>query len=292
MKTKRNKPPSLPKNLPAKIDPKAKTPSNIMNPYMYEQIRDYLKNGGERERVNQMIPGHPELLQEYEKYGNEYDRIKQAEYAQEDWEKLKKIVDDMEDNMKMIVSLKRKAKEENKSRKTEHKYQKFFDFLDANIDFITNLIYLRHSPKSIVSILRDIEPALTNMIFHHWKEETELVDELIFAYKASGEEHMNYAKEFMEEWLNPKIHPELNFHHTALVREIGLFHQRFAEYMDRKRWGKKIEIIEEKEQRKVIEGKNLDKLLEKMDSLVERRRKMDEPEESGENIEFTEFEEI
>src|ERR1017187_4405691 len=102
---KRNVPPSVPSNLPAKLDAKSSTPASEMNPAMYETIRDYLKAGEDRSRVNSMIIGHPKLLEEYLKYGNEYDRIKQAEYGQPEWEELKKIAEDMEDTLKMVQSI-------------------------------------------------------------------------------------------------------------------------------------------------------------------------------------------
>lgn len=279
--------------LPAKLDPKAKTSPFKMNPQVYEWIRDFLKAGGDPNRVNEMIPGRPDLMYSYLEYHNEYDRIKQAEYGQDDYETLKNIAKDMEESLEFALSLKRKAK--GSKRKSEHKYKIYFDFLDDAIELISNLIYLGYSPKFICMKLSESMPGITPMIYSHWKDETDHVDELIFAYKASGEEFMHSAKDFMEEWLDPNKHPELGVQHVGLVREIGLWKQRMAEFMDRKKFGKRIEIFDETPQKKYLEGKDLDKFLEGLEKArfgnpSESDEKKEE--EKSEESEYTEFEEL
>ena len=287
---KRNKKPEFSERK-RKVEVSIRFDPKEMNPQMYERIRDYLRNGGDKDRIATMVPGYPNLYETYKRYGDEYHRIKNAEYGQEDLDTLNKIADEMEENLNFGLSLRRNnTKGEKSERKTEHKYQAQFDFLDKNIELIANLIYLRKPTKDIVNMMRDYMPSLTNIIYCYWAKETEKVDELIFAYQSSGEEYMQWAKEFLMEWL---VKEDLSMQHVGLVREISLWSSRYAEFMDRKRWGKKIEIIEEKPQQKVITGKDLDKFLQGLNDAFEERDNDDDiKEEKRDDGEFTEFEEI
>lgn len=258
---KDNRPPIPPKNLPAIIDPKRKTSPFEMNELMYEWIKEYLENGGDKSAIDSML-GIDGLYEAYKRYRWEYNRIKTSEAGQPSWEILKQMAHEMEEDLRVVQLLKKKQGK----RKNDSKYEAQFQFLDSNIEYICNLIYTLRSNLWIAGHMKHCGcPNLTPIIFEYWMKETDKVDELIFAYKASANQHMAHAVEFMKEWLDPELHPELGMQHVGLVREIGLYHQRFAEYMDRKKFGKRIEVVDETPQKKYLEGKDLDKFLEGLD---------------------------
>jgi hypothetical protein len=184
-------------------------------------------------------------------------------------------------------------------------YEKQYRFLDSRIEQIENMIYLCVSPKRICIELAKSCHGLTPIIYHHWKDETKYLDRIKFAYTASAEEHMNSAHEFLQEWLDPSIHPELDMQHVGIVREIGLFRSRMAEFLDRKKWGKKVEIVDERPQTKVISGRDLQTFLEGInnakkeideedfeESDLNEEKENVENEESNEDEGYIDYEEI
>lgn len=216
-----------------------------------------------------------------------------------------KILDDLNEkkkNMKDHISTGLSITKKRKKIK-EDSYQRFYNELDNRIELIENLIYLCLSPKQICLALikphkttegQTLQPIryLTPIIFHRWLEVTNHVDRIQFAYKCSADEHMARAEEFMLDWLSK---PELDMQHVGIVREVGLFHSRMADYMNRKKYGKQTTVLDEKPQSKVIAGRDMQKFLENLTTIA---NKINNPEENTEESndsdeeEYEEFEEI
>ena len=261
-----------------------------MNAQIYAMILAFIKKNnlklGDNTAaiINKLIPGKPELYTSFRQFKRRYDADKRLEKKQAQLDGLNKVIDNMEEHREFGLSLVKKRAKKSK----DNPYQVQFDFLDKNIELIENLIYLCVSPKRICQQLHPDCTTLTPIIFHHWKDETTHIDRLIFAYKASAEEHINKGMEFMKEWLAA---PELDMQHVGIVREIGIYHSRMAEFLDRKKWGKKVEVVDERPQQKVLDGRDLNAFLQGINDAADRMREKRE-DEPNDNDEYEDAEEV
>ena len=259
-----------------------------MNDFIYKMIVDFIRLRGLNNKegikhfVNRLIPGKPLLYDTFILYHKRFKKIQLIEKKQLLVDKLNEEMDNMEEHKNFGLSIIKKKRK--KGEKEQHEYQREFDFLDSKIEEIQNMIYLGVSPKRICEFYFNQYPkmfALTPIIFAYWAEETKHIEKIKFAYKASAEEHMNLSRDFMLEWLNKEKHPELDMQHVGIVREIALWHSRMAEFHDRKRYGKKIEITNETAQTKVISGKDLNAFLEGLGRVAEKINAEEREAESG-----------
>ena len=270
-----------------------------MNPTIYKMILDFIEirglttEQGKKHYVNKLMPNKPNLYDTFLAYRRIYLQIVRSEKKQQLVDKLNEEIDNMEDHKNFGLSLVKKRVKGDK--KKDHIYKKEFDFFDKNIELIQNMIYMGVSPVRICEHFYPKMKSITPIIFAYWKDETKHIEKLIFAYKSSGEQHMYLSKDFMMDWLDKEKHPELDMQHVGIVREIALWHSRMAGFLDRKKWGAKVEVTDERAQVKVISGKDLNSFLEGLGKVAEKinseSEESEEGEESAEDIDFTDFEE-
>ena len=268
---------------------------DIFDPYemsesIYNRIVAYVESSGLKNKkaienlVNHLFNGKRNLYKSYILYGKYKKKLQLREYKEKKLKELNEYIENMKEYREFGLSIKPQKQKANRGKK-EHPHKEIFDWLDLHVPQITELIYLGCSPKQICLKLGPFCAGLglSPMVFHHWKDETEHIDELQYAYKCSAEEHMNRSSEFMREWL---ANPDLTMQHVGIVREIGLWHSRMAEFLDRKRWGRKIEITNDQPQRKVLDGKDINKVLQKLGDAIKKA----EDEENGKEFEEEDLE--
>ena len=259
-----------------------------INFQVYEMVRDYIRSGATKKDVNKMFPGKPKLFEAYEKYKSEFKQEKKLDNKQKETDRLNKYIDDMEEHKEFGLSLIRKRAKKIKNDPNKPLY----NWLDSKLDEICELIYLCVSPKNICYNLLDKyttarELKLTPLKFHRWKDITQHIEDLQFAYKTSAEEHINMGKDILE---HAALDQKLDMQHASVIRQLSIYHARMAEFLDRKKYGQKVQIIDERPQQKVIGGKDLDKFLS---GLSEIAGKVNTPKiNSFENVEDVEDEDI
>ncbi len=267
----------------------------LMDAFIYNLILNNIKlrklksDKAKEFYVNTMLPARPDLWHHFNEYAKIVEFNEKVAKNQRILDELNKILDDMKDTDNFgreLVSKKKKPREGSE----EDKYQKEFEYFDSNIDKIMEWIVLCVPPKRIVYELKTWFPGLSMTAFYYWKDWTKHGKKLAFAYKCSGEEHMHLSQEFMLNWLNS---PRLDMQHVGIVREIGLYHSRMAEFLDRKKWGRKVEITNEKPAPKMISGRDLTKFLEGITDAAEKVNSSEEKEEVAdfEEVEFEDSEE-
>lgn len=234
--------------------------------------------------VNKFLPNKPHLWESYVAYRGIYYKNLEIKKKQELLDQINEEAQDMEDHLKFGLSITKKRVKTEK----DDPYKKYYDFLDLRIDEVENLIYLGVSPKKICLHLSKFIIGLTPIIYHHWKDSTKHINRIIFAYKASAEEHMNLSKEFMEKWLSNK---DLDMQHVGIVREVALWHSRMAGFYDRKKFGAKVEIIDDKPAQKVLKGADIVDFLSEVGKAAKRINDMENAEEIEEEDKDKEEEE-
>jgi len=268
----------------------------VMDRVLYETITELLERANLKRWkakiwfVNHLIQGRPHLWDDY--YGFRYINLSlvRREIREKSYQELLDKIEDMNDFRNLGLSLKGKRKKP----QPQNPYQREFNFLDENITKIENFIYLTVSPKRMCMEFAKQMPTITPIIFHRWKEETQFIERLRFAYTCSAEEHMNQSREFLLEWLGK---PELDMQHVGIVREVALWSSRMAEYLNRKQWGKKVEVIDDRPQQKVMDGKDLKSFLSSINTIAGNINNPTEQDEFEEDFEeqsgdFTDFEEV
>lgn len=288
----------------------------LMNIELYNRINNALEKnriGSDETRirqfVNRLIKSRPSLYRQWSAFHEIRIKLKKKENS--DWivNELLKHLENMEENKNFGLSVIKDrrgsgssgSKSRTKKSENTHEYQEFFDILDENIKAIQELIILCVTPKKIVIELSGRVGGLRKLnmtIYYSWKDYTKYQNELKMAVKYSAAEYMHLSVEFMEDWLNK---PFLEMKHSAIVREIGLYYSRMAGFLDQQKWGKKVEIIDDRPQNKVLDGRDLETFLAGLGDVAERERikarsvqfsKDVEEDAEKEEEGFTEFEEM
>lgn len=301
-----------------------------MNGEIYEMIKLYIANGFTEDEINQLIPGKPNLYSHYIAFSDSYEKKKDEEFKKwaEQEKGLMKVLNFEEGRIKAkVTNEKKKRKKEIKNKRITKKltnklndikdfrkmkqlikstriggkkkgsdinpeYKEEFEFLDSQIEKIEDLIVLCVTPLRIIAELnkvwkREVRPT----IFFKWIEESKYIKRLKEAERHSAEVQISLGKEFMLSWLN---NPELNMQHVGIVREIGLWHSRQAGFLNRRKWGNKVEVVDDRPQQKIISGKDINMFLEGLTNAAKNREEEESADESeGENQgEFSDYEEV
>lgn len=239
--------------------------------------------------INRQVPGKPNLWETFRRYKKTYEKIKLSKAKQLLLDRINDKINDMEEAKNFGLQLRKKRD------KPEDAYAREFAFLDNKIDDIEVLIYLGVSPTRICYELSKTFKSLNPIVFHRWSDSTEHVDRLIYASKKSAENYIHLGKDFLLDWLNPEIHPELDMQHTSIVREVALYYSRMAEFADRKKYGKQIKVEDDRPQQKVLHGADLLKYLSGLNDLADKLNNTQDGEKSNESSneesEYTDFEE-
>ncbi len=248
--------------------------------------------------VNRLFPNQSRLYDIFLRFHENYIKNKRYEERKIKGQALMDKLNDEKDNMEDAKNFglqisKRKKKKGDKEELTEQQ-QRIYKRLDEIVDNVCLWIYLCVSPKRICIELCKNDSKyffdLNPIIYNHWADWTEHKEKLVYAWKKSAEEHMFASQEFLLEWLDKEKHPELNMQHVGIVREVALWKSRMAGFLDRKKFGAKVEITDDQKQVRVLTGSDLNKFLEGITKAAKKINaedvKEDEIEDMDEDGEF------
>jgi hypothetical protein len=132
-------------------------------------------------------------------------------------------------------------------------YDLEFNFLNLNIDRIEDMIMLCLSPYEICERLSVSWSGISGnnekfrmLVYLKWCEETKYLDRITNATRLSADIEMSLGKDFMIRWLN---NPNLDMQHVGLVREIGLYYSRMAEFKNRGKFARRLKYEDNNERK-------------------------------------------